>query len=78
MNRYYFEIPNVLFGLFKAQSRLDAQHQLMNSDYAHLYGQVRWLSSDDDYPSINSEDNCHPKVAILHPHRMPNPCPANH
>lgn len=50
MNRYYFEIPSSnVFGLFWAKSKLDAQHQLMNSKYAPFYGQVRWLSSDNDY-----------------------------
>lgn len=56
MNRYYFEIPNSnVFGLFWAKSKLDAQHQLMNSKYAPFYGQVRWLSADNDYNKIKTK-----------------------
>lgn len=73
MNRYYFEIPNSnVFGVFKAKSRLDAQHQLMNSRYAPFYGQIRWLTSDNDYKTAtDNEISSHSKVAILYPHCLP-------
>lgn len=44
--RFYFEVPGTtVFGVIHAVSRPDAQHQLMNGRYAHLYGQVRWLEA---------------------------------
>lgn len=46
--RFLFHVPsmNLLFP-FKAVSRIDAQHQFMNSDAAHYYGQAVLLTPDD-------------------------------
>lgn len=46
--RFLFHVPSKNIMLpFKAVSRIDAQHQFMNSDAAHYYGQAVLLTPDD-------------------------------
>lgn len=46
--RFLFSVPSEnLYLPFKAVSRLDAQHQLINSRFAPYYGQAILLTADD-------------------------------
>lgn len=50
--RFVFSVPSAnVYGVIHAVSKLDAQHQLMNGRYAHLYGRVQWLSTEEEQPS---------------------------
>ena len=45
---FLFSVPSKnLYFPFKAFSRLDAQHQFINSEFAPYYGQAILLTADD-------------------------------